>query len=524
MYKVDPTVNPELMEGGRLRLFVHCWLASHLRFFEERERLFGRNTAENRHANFQVHMRLVDAVNRAGLAGKQGETPHADCLQWIIASSKLVRLAFNSANVELITGAALGAGGLKSGLEATVQATHLLEEAVTSSNKARSVEHERLSRKFDCLSERLELQSGELAQTRSELVAVRSELKETNSLIRRVLAGLPSNSISILEVPNTPIAPIQPAPLEHSIAPAQPALPTGPKATAAGLRMGMQQARLVVDTRLTIGAVASILADAKVGLRGLTDMAANNWCLWIKAKSYMRAVATASELVEWSVAISRDGQAAVGPSTAAAATTAPSRSFAVLAIKLEKLVKARLAEEELKRLGKPSRAHCYPLTLGSLGGRITALTATEARLAESERTFEKTMTSSPVQIIGMPSPTPETPQVADSESDDSPSKKRQKKKSTAPSAYCAVASGASAISVGLASAASTSAYSAPHTEEAKRKAPRELPLLVTPKAAKQVAEAATPSKAKSSSATTTAKPGGFFAAGIRSFFSSAHEE
>jgi hypothetical protein len=144
--------------------------------------------------------------------------------------------------------------------------------------------------------------------------------------------------------------------------------------------------RLKVDTSLTIGALAYLLAENKVTQTFLltTDMEKNIVTLWKKARLCMQAVASASEKEVWGAAERSDSVRVT--STQVSDTSRNPISFRVLALTLESRVRDRLEAEELRLLKKVSGAR--QLSLNSLGARITALN-------KFDPTVDHTLTSTP---------------------------------------------------------------------------------------------------------------------------------
>ena len=144
--------------------------------------------------------------------------------------------------------------------------------------------------------------------------------------------------------------------------------------------------RLKVDTSLTIGALAYLLAENKVTQTFLltTDMEKNIVTLWKKARLCMQAVASASEKEVWGAAERSDSVRVT--STQVSDTSRNPISFRVLALTLESRVRDRLEAEELRLLKKVSGAR--QLSLNSLGARITAL-------KKLDPTVDHTLTSTP---------------------------------------------------------------------------------------------------------------------------------
>jgi hypothetical protein len=109
LFNIERDNTPELAqrrEGdaatvGRLRPFVHCWMGSVLRFFEERLRRFGEGMI--------VTDRCIRTVVQVGLADR---APGA-AVAWLKAVGKRVEDRFVLANVRLTTQAG-GAGGFES--------------------------------------------------------------------------------------------------------------------------------------------------------------------------------------------------------------------------------------------------------------------------------------------------------------------------------------------------------------------------------------------------------------------------
>jgi hypothetical protein len=129
--------------------------------------------------------------------------------------------------------------------------------------------------------------------------------------------------------------------------------------------------RLKVDTSLTIGALANLLAENKVTQAFLlvTDMPKNIATLWKKARLCMQAVASTSEMELWSAAERSDSIRVT--STQVSDASSKAISFRVLALTLESRVKDRLEAEEMRLHKKVSGAR--QLSLNSLGARISSL-------------------------------------------------------------------------------------------------------------------------------------------------------
>ena len=144
--------------------------------------------------------------------------------------------------------------------------------------------------------------------------------------------------------------------------------------------------RLKVDTSLTIGALAYLLAENKVtqALNLVTDMEKNIVTLWKKARLCMEAVASESDKEVWAAAERSDSVRVI--STQASDTSSNPVSFRVLALTLESRVRSRLEAEELRLLKKVSGAR--QLSLNSLGARI-------ASLKKIDQTVDQILTSTP---------------------------------------------------------------------------------------------------------------------------------
>jgi hypothetical protein len=95
MYLLELDITPELVQGGRLRVLVECWLSSRLRFWLQLKLLFPASV---------VNENLRRAVISSGLAANVPTAADA----FLDKAGSAVAEAFEAANIGLT---ATGAGG-----------------------------------------------------------------------------------------------------------------------------------------------------------------------------------------------------------------------------------------------------------------------------------------------------------------------------------------------------------------------------------------------------------------------------
>ena len=93
VFNIEPEITPEFGRGGRLRPFVHCMLATQLRFWKERLERYGRDAQKS-----VVNDQMCRGVVHAGLAS--GDLGKAE--EWLQAQGNLVRERFHADNLHLM--------------------------------------------------------------------------------------------------------------------------------------------------------------------------------------------------------------------------------------------------------------------------------------------------------------------------------------------------------------------------------------------------------------------------------------
>lgn len=120
-----------------------------------------------------------------------------------------------------------------------------------------------------------------------------------------------------------------------------------------------------VDTSLTVGALAARLAQFNVQTMAVTNMAKNNWSLWVACKAYLLSVALEHERLQW---IDCERSATVRAGGGGLPMTG---DFYATALLLESRLRARLQAAETRL--SIVRVKSTPLTLSSLEARRKAL-------------------------------------------------------------------------------------------------------------------------------------------------------
>jgi hypothetical protein len=299
MYLIERDITPDLVQGGRLRVFVECWLASHLRFWPQLKLLFPTSI---------VNENLRRAVISAGLAAN---LPAAADVFLDMAGSAVAE-AFEAANIGLT---ATGAGGMQAvAAHQTSLSTQLaaLLGAVTQQGV-------RIEGCLNQLGERVSslqgvtsglqgqldrLSSGQPAVSltaAAEVAASRSSSRRSSGGSSGVGRGVGSSSSSSSSadklVPERPLA----APLE-------------------------------LFTSATIAPIVAQLARASISCEPLaknigpngprTNFDSTTWSLLTKSAAALKALATPLEKAVWEKAFRPGASAAAGAGAAAGADAA----------------------------------------------------------------------------------------------------------------------------------------------------------------------------------------------------------
>jgi len=307
LYNIEPMITPELVKGARLRPFVHCWMGAHLRFWDERLARFGRSN--------KIDDALCRAVIKVGLAGDEVGAAEA----WLRTSGIAVRAQFNLDNIKL-TALPGGVAGLESVVET-------LENVCSS-----------VSKLCGTVANHNTTLNSEVVRLRLEIIVIQSQFSQCKA----DMARLGQQQLGVVpEMAASAAATAAAAASAPTICKTAPNL--GGSAVASPLNM---------DTLQSVGHVMAVLAKHSIAEpknNSRTNVNANNTSRAIKARSYMRAVATTDENASGislrDVSVVFFGVAAAA-SVAGGAAAYVEPSFLCLSIELEARVQMRLWQEE----------------------------------------------------------------------------------------------------------------------------------------------------------------------------------
>jgi hypothetical protein len=357
MYLLERDITPELVQGGRLRVFVECWLASHLRYWSQLKLLFPASV---------VNENLRRAVILSGIAANVPTA--ADAFLDKVGSA--VAEAFEAANIGLT---ATGVGGM---------------QAVAAHQTA--------------LSTQLAALMGVVTQQGVRVEGCLNQLGERVTSLQGVTSGLQAQ---LARLPSGQPAVILAAGTNANVSPSRRS--TGSSSSSGGGSSSSSSssssrsivsklvpvrplaAPVTVFTSSTIAAIVAQLARVSISCEPLaknlgpggprTNLDSITWSLLLKATAALKALADPEEKGIWEKSFrssAGEGAGAVPGEGAGAVPGAP--SFLVILLELESRLAVRLDNEELRLTNKVTASR--NMTLNAFEARLKKMRKVDANV------------------------------------------------------------------------------------------------------------------------------------------------